>query len=188
MRTASHLSALAARVLICAGICVSASVGCLAAERDGQGDFDFAIGTWKTQLKRLVGPLKGSTTWVELEGTSVIRKVWDGRANLVELKVAGPTGSIEGLSLRMYNPQTRKWSLNFASSRDGTLVTPMIGEFRNGRGEFFSDEDLDGKRIRVRNVFSDITPGSYRFEQAFSADGGKTWEVNWVVVDTRLKD
>ena len=161
---------------------------CIAAERDGQRDFDFAIGTWKTSLKRLVAPLSGSTTWVQLEGTSVIRKVWDGRANLVELKVSGPSGTIEGLSLRTYNPQTRKWSLNFASVRDGTLVTPTIGEFRDGRGEFFSDEELNGKPIRVRNVISDITPDSYRFEQAFSADGGKTWEVNWIAVDTRLKD
>lgn len=168
--------------------CVIVATPCEAAERDGQRDFDFAIGTWKTRLKRLVGPLSGSTTWVELEGTSVVRTVWDGRANLVELNVKGPSGAIEGLSLRTYNPQTRKWSLNFASSRDGKLVTPTVGEFRDGRGEFYADEELGGKPIRVRNVFSDITPDSYRFEQAFSADGGKTWEVNWVVVDTRLKD
>ena len=176
-----------ARLLVLAGLSLFASAACVAAERDGQHDFDFAIGTWKTSLTRLVKPLSGSTTWVKLEGTSVIRKVWDGRANLVELKVAGPSGTIEGLSLRLYNPQTRKWSLNFASSRNGTLVTPTIGEFANGRGEFFSDEDLDGKPIRVRNVFSDITPNSYRFEQAFSADGGKTWEVNWVAIDTRIQ-
>ena len=175
------------RVLAFAVFSIFAGVACLAAERDGQHDFDFAIGTWKTTLTRLAKPLSGSTTWVKLEGTSVIRRVWDGRANLVELKVSGPTGTIEGLSLRLYNPQTRKWSLNFASSRDGTLVTPTIGEFANGRGEFFSDEQFDGKPIRVRNVFSDITPDSYRFEQAFSTDGGKTWEVNWVVIDTRVK-
>ena len=174
------------RLAACAAIFFS-SLACVAAERDGQRDFDFAIGTWKTSLSRLVKPLSGSTTWVKLEGTSVIRKVWDGRANLVELKVAGPSGTIEGLSLRLYNRQTRKWSLNFASIRDGTLVTPAIGEFANGRGEFFSDEDFDGKPIRVRNVFSDITADSYRFEQAFSTDGGKTWEVNWVAIDTRLK-
>ena len=85
------------------------------AQRDGQRDFDFSIGTWKTHLKRLVRPLTGSTTWVELEGTSVVRKVWDGRANLVELKVEGSAGPIEGLSLRLYNPQSRQWSLNFAN-------------------------------------------------------------------------
>src|SRR6185295_19979033 len=76
-------------------------------QRDGQHDFDFEIGTWKTHLRRLVRPLTGSTTLVEYEGTTVVRKVWNGRANLVELKANGPAGSFEGLSLRLYNPQSR---------------------------------------------------------------------------------
>src|SRR6187549_4142219 len=80
--------------------------------RDGQRDFDWEIGTWKTHLKRLQRPLTGSTTWVEYTGTTVVRKVWDGRANLVELEVEGPAGRIEALSLRLYNPQSRQWSLN----------------------------------------------------------------------------
>src|SRR5688572_5579037 len=79
-------------------------------QRDGQHNFDFEIGTWKTQLRRLQRPLSGSTTWLEYEGTSVVSKVLDGRANLVELKVDGPAGRLEGLSLRLYNPQSRKWS------------------------------------------------------------------------------
>ncbi len=91
---------------------------------DGQHDFDFEIGTWKTHLSRLVHPLSGSTTWVELTGTSVVSKVWDGRANLVELEVDGPNGHVEGLSLRLYNAQSHQWSLNFANSRVGTLERP----------------------------------------------------------------
>lgn len=157
-------------------------------EHDGQHDFDFEIGTWKTHLWRLVDPLTGSTKWVEYEGTSVVRKIWNGRANLVELEVDGPTGHIEGLNLRLYNPQSRQWNLNFASSRSGTLSPPTIGEFKNGRGEFFSQETLNGQAILVRFVISDITPDSCRFEQAFSDDGGKTWEVNWIALDTRMKD
>jgi hypothetical protein len=155
--------------------------------RDGQHDFDFEIGTWKTHLKRLVHPLTGSTTWVDLYGTSVVSKVWDGRANLVELEVDGPNGHVEGLSLRLYNPQSHQWSLNFANSRGGTLSVPTIGEFKNGRGEFYDQEDFNGRMILVRNVWSDITPNSCHFEQAFSDDGGKTWEVNWIADDTRLK-
>src|SRR6266550_6896842 len=89
-------------------------------ERDGQHDFDFEIGTWKTHLKRLQYPLTGSKTWLEYEGTTVVRKVWNGRANLVELEVDGPAGHIEGLNLRLYNPQSHQWSLNFASSSGGT--------------------------------------------------------------------
>src|SRR3546814_328536 len=158
------------------------------AERDGQHDFDWEIGTWKTELKRRLRPLTGSDEWVEYQGTSHVRKVWDGRANLVELDVQGPAGRIEGLSLRLYNPKTRQWSLNFASSAGGTMTPPTIGGFRDGRGEFFARETLDGRSILVRFVISDITPTSARFEQAFSDDGGEAWEVNWIATDTRMAD
>ncbi|HEV2854363.1 MAG TPA: hypothetical protein VHC97_16335 [Thermoanaerobaculia bacterium] len=156
------------------------------APRDGQHDFDFEIGTWKTHLSRLQHPLTGSTTWVQYEGTTVVRKVWNGRANLVELDVAGPAGRIEALSLRLYNPESHQWSLNYSNSQSGTMSPPSIGEFKNGRGEFISQETLNGRAILVRFVISDITPTSCRFEQAFSEDGGKTWEVNWIATDTRV--
>ncbi|MDQ3426489.1 MAG: hypothetical protein M3477_01535 [Gemmatimonadota bacterium] len=156
-------------------------------ERDGQHDFDFEIGAWKTRLSRLLHPLTGSSTWVKYEGTTVVRKVWDGRANLVELEVDGPAGHIQGLSLRLYNPQTRQWSLNFSNSKAGTLSPPSIGEFKGKRGEFYAQESLDGRAIYVRFVISVITPDSCRFEQSFSDDGGKTWEANWVAIDTRVR-
>ncbi len=156
--------------------------------RDGQHDFDFEIGTWKTHVRRLVHPLTGSKTWVEMDGTTVVRKVLNGRANLVELIADSPSGHFEGLSLRLYNPQSQQWSLNFSNAADGTLATPTIGEFKNGRGEFYDQETLGGRAILVRFVISDITPDSCRFEQAFSDDGGKTWEVNWIATDTRIKD
>jgi hypothetical protein len=155
--------------------------------RDGQHDFDFEIGTWKTHLSRLLHPLTGSKTWLEYEGTTVVRSVSNGRANLLELVADGPAGHFEGLSLRLYNPESHQWSLNFSNIRAGTLSQPMIGEFRRGRGEFFDQETLDGRAIYVRFVISDITPESARFEQAFSDDGGKTWEVNWIATDTRIK-
>lgn len=159
-----------------------------AGKRDGQHDFDFAIGTWNTQLKRLVRPLSGSTNWVELKGTTLVRKVWEGRANLAELKIDTADGPIQVLSLRLYNPQSRQWSLNTANSSSGTLSVPTVGEFKNGRGEFYDQEIFEGRTILVRNVWSDITADSCRFEQSFSDDGGKTWEVNWIAVDTRVKD
>jgi len=155
---------------------------------DGQHDFDFEIGAWKTHLKRLLHPLSGSTTWVECNGTTVVRRVWDGKANLVELEVDCPAGHIEGLSLRLYNPQSRQWSLNFASSGQGALGQPTIGGFKNGRGEFFDQETLNGRAIFVRFVISGITANSCMFEQSFSDDGGKTWEVNWVATDTRIPE
>src|SRR5215216_924148 len=121
---------------------------------DGQGDFDFEIGTWKTHLRRLVRPLTGSTTWVEYDGTTVVRKVWNGRANLVELDVAGPAGHIEGLNLRLYNPQSRQWSLNFANINDGVLSPPTIGEFKDGRGEFYNQETYNQRAVLVRFVIT----------------------------------
>jgi len=156
--------------------------------RDGQADFDFEIGTWKTHLRRLLKPLTGSTTWTDYDGTTVVRKVWNGRANLVELEVDGPAGHIEALSLRLYNPQSRQWSLNFANSAGGTIATPTIGEFRNGRGEFYDQETLNGRAIFVRFLIVPVSPDTIRFEQSFSDDGGKTWELNWVAVDTRVKE
>jgi len=153
---------------------------------NGEHAFDWEIGTWKTHLRRLAKPLSGSDEWVEYTGTSVVTDVLDGRANLVELRVEGPAGRIHGASLRLYNPQARQWSLNYASARRGMLSRPLFGGFRNGRGEFHGQEDLDGRAILVRFVISDITPGSARFEQAFSDDGGRTWETNWIAVDTRV--
>jgi hypothetical protein len=154
--------------------------------RDGQHDFDFHIGTWKTHLKRLQHPLTGSKNWVEYEGTTVVRKVWNGRANLVELVADGPAGHFEGLSLRLYDPEAHQWSLNFANIKSGTLTLPAIGEFKNGRGEFYNTDTLNGRSILVRFIISDITANSIHFEQSFSDDGGKTWEVNWIATDTRL--
>jgi hypothetical protein len=155
--------------------------------RDGQHDFDFEIGVWKTHLKRLVHPLSGSSAWVELDGTTVVRKVWNGRANLAELEVDAPTGRLDVLSLRLYDPKAHQWGLNTANANSGTLGVPTVGEFKDGRGEFFDQESFSGRTILVRNVWSDITADSCRFEQSFSDDGGKTWEVNWIAVDTRVK-
>jgi hypothetical protein len=153
--------------------------------RDGQHDFDFNIGTWNTHIKRLQHPLKGSNTWVELEGTVVVQKVWNGRAQLEEIEADGPTGHFEGLTLFLYNPQSHQWSQNFASSGDGTLSVPTVGEFKNGRGEFFDQEPFNGRTILVRVVWSNVTPNSHQFEQSFSDDGGKTWEPNFVATLTR---
>lgn len=155
---------------------------------DGQHDFDFNIGAWKTHISRLAHPLTGDKTWVQYDGTHVVRKVWNGQANIGVLEINGPGGHIEALSLRLYNSQTHQWSLNFARSAGGTLGVPMYGEFRSGRGEFIDQEEIGGKMILVRNVWSDITPNSCRQEWSYSSDGGKTWEVNWIAVDTRIPD
>jgi hypothetical protein len=156
------------------------------APRDGSHDFDFDFGTWRTHSSRLLHPLTGSTDWAEMEGVTVVKKVWGGRANLAEYRADGTAGQIELLSLRWYNPTARQWNLDFATPKVGTLGIPCVGEFKNGRGDFYDQEVIDGKFILIRFSIWGITPDTAQSEQAFSADGGKTWEVNWVNRYTRI--
>lgn len=155
--------------------------------RDGQHDFDFNLGTWRSHISRLQHPLTGSTTWTEMDATVVIRKVWDGRAQIEEIEADGAAGHFEGLTMFLYNPESHQWSLNFANRNSGTLSVPTVGQFKDGRGEFFDQETFNGRTILVRVVWSDITQNSHRFEQSFSDDGGKTWEPNFVATKTREK-
>ena len=158
------------------------------AERDGQHDFDPLIGSWKYHLKRRLHPLTGSTTWIELNGTGVCYKVWDGGAQLDTFEADGSTGHIEGLTLRVYNPQSHQWRLYWANSKIGILDPPQVGEFKNGQGEFFAQDTINGKTILIRFDWTNLTTNSPHFEQSFSDDGGKTWEVNWITDQTRIPD
>lgn len=169
--------------------CVAAvSHSSAAADGTGPNDFDFEFGRWRTHLSRLTNPPKGPSTWTEYDGTTIVRQVWDGRANVEEIVVDGSTGRLEVLSLRLYNPAAREWSLNVATSRSGSLGVPVIGRFKHGRGEFFTDETVDGRPIMTRFIISDISAASFRFEGASSSDGGKTWELNLTATFTRIKD
>lgn len=156
-----------------------------AALRSGERDFDFEIGTWATSVRVLRNPLSGKPPdWAEYKGSSVVRPLLGGRANFVELMVEGPAGRIEGGSLRLYNPKSRQWSLNFASLRDGMLTAPVYGSFDGrGRGLFYGQDMLDGRAILVRFIITQVSRTEARFEQAYSADGGVTWESNWLAVD-----
>jgi hypothetical protein len=152
--------------------------------RDGSKDFDFAIGTWKTHIRRLLHPLTGSNEWTTLDGTVVTRKVWKGRAQLEEIEADGPIGHFEGLNLFLYNPRARQWGLYWSSSEDGVLGVPTVGEFKNGRAEIFDQETYNGRTILVRGIWSEIKANTHRFEQSYSDDGGKTWEPNFIAEKT----
>lgn len=159
---------------------------------DGQHDFDFNIGTWKTEIRRLLNPLGSSHTWVSYAGTHTVRKVWDGRADLGELEITGASGSVKGqhiedAMLRLYDPAAHQWNVYLASSKSGTLGAPMVGGFKDGIGVFVGQDTYDGRTVLVRDVWSKITPTSCHNEWAYSEDGGKTWEVNWIADDTRVK-
>lgn len=114
--------------------------------RDGQHDFDFGIGTWKSHVRRLPKPLTGSSDWVEGTGTVTTRKVWNGRADLEELTMETPAGRLEGLALRLYNPKTHQWRLHWANANKGAVaIPPSFGAFKDGRGEFYDQETFNGK-------------------------------------------
>ena len=152
----------------------------------GQHDFDWQLGDWDIHMSRLQHPLTNRNDWTPLDGTVRVRKLWNGRANLAEIDSQGPSGHLEFLSLRLFNPKAHQWSLNFVSSGSGVFGSPMIGAFTGGRGDFYEQEPVDGRAILARFSFLDLAQGSNRDEQAFSADGGKTWEVNWVNTSKRM--
>ena len=148
---------------------------------DGHHDFDFEFGHWKVHLKRLLHPLSGSMQWKEYDGTIAVSSVWNGRANAAEFEAANGSDRIEGLSVRLFDPHTHQWSIWWANAADGILDhVPAVGTFENGRGEFSSFQQIDGRWVLVRFVFSGISASTMHGEQSYSTDGGKTWEPNWI--------
>ena len=167
--------------VISASIALTAALPAAADEHD----FDWESGAWITHVRRLQKPLSGSSTWLEYKGITTVTPVLGGRANIAELNVSGPAGRIEGAALRIYEPQARRWAIHYFSAADGELTPPLYGRFEGGVGRFEGDDRLGERAIRVRFEIRESQPGTWRFEQAFSADGGKTWEVNWVAEDRR---
>jgi len=152
-------------------------------QADGSHDFDFLIGDWKAHVRRLPDRLNNSNTWVEYDGISNHHKLLDSNANFEQFEVTSTDKKlhIKAQTLRLYNPETRQWSIYLVDLDNGTLATPpVVGGFTGKRGEFFHQEDFKGRTILVRYMWLDISPKSSRMEQAFSPDGGKTWEVNWI--------
>jgi hypothetical protein len=156
-----------------------------AAVRDGAHDFDFNFGVWKTHIRRILDPLSGSADSIELTGTVTVRKVWDGRAQLEEIEADGPNGHWEGMTLFLYNPGAHQWSQTFVNSKTGVLTPPLIGAFKDGRGELFAQDTFHDRSILVRAAWSEITPNSHHFEESYSDDGGKTWAPAFIASLTR---
>ncbi len=154
--------------------------------RDEAHDFDWDYGTWKTHQRRLLHPLTGSTTWVQYSGTDVVSKIWDG-ANSAKIEADGPAGHLEIYSIRMYNPDAHQWSVYFSNPSGGTLSSPVVGEFTGNGAQFYDQEPYRGRMIMVRFQISEVTKTSCHFDQSFSADGGKTWETNFIVTETLMK-
>jgi len=149
------------------------------------GDFDFLVGTWTVANRRLKQRLAGCTEWEEFTSTSRCWNLFGGAANIDEFSF--PDGT-NGLTLRLLDPATKEWSLNWSSSETGTLLPPVVGHFDATLGRFSGDDAHDGTPVRVRYIWSGMTPTAARWEQAFSTDGGQTWETNWVMEFSRVSD
>lgn len=156
-------------------------------ERDGSRDFDPLLGKWSFHLHRLLHPLTNSNEWAEFNGTSNCISILNAQGQLDELSVSNSSdgSKINGLTIRLYNPENFEWSIYYASGRNPTFGTPQRGRFVNGRGEFFDCDKFDGKDIAVRYLWTDLDTETPRFEQAFSIDEGKTWEPNWITTQAR---
>jgi hypothetical protein len=155
--------------------------------RDGGHDFDFNFGTWHTHIRRQTKPLSGGSDFIELDGTVTVRKVWNGRAQLEEIETDGPSGHWQGMTLFLYNPQSRQWSQTFANSKNGVLQPSLIGSFKDGIGELYSQDSDNGRTILIRATWSNIQPDSHHFQEDYSDDGGKSWEPVFIADLTRVK-
>ena len=156
--------------------------------RDGVHDFDFDLGAWHTHSSRLIHPLTGSHDWIDLDGETIVTPIWGSKGNVAEYKAQGPNGPLELIAIRLYNPQARQWAIDFATPGVGMLGSvPGIGAVQDGRMTFYDQEEIGGRTIMVRFQIWPITRDTAQSEQAFSADGGKTWEVNWVNKYVRMK-
>jgi hypothetical protein len=173
------------RLLVAAALAVPLAAGADPAH-DGQHDFDFMYGKWKIKVRRLKNPLHGSKEWYEMTGTTDCHPIWGGKGNIEMGELDGPE-HMSAMMVRLYEPKSRQWSLNWVNAKYMKFDVPTIGEFKNGRGEFYDQEMFEGRMILVRYIWSDTATKTPRFEQSFSDDGGKTWEPNWVSESTKIE-
>jgi hypothetical protein len=162
-----------------------------ATSHEGQRDFDYLVGSWNIHLKKRLRPLTGSKDWIEFDGTVVCRRIWDGHGEAEEFNVDSSEKNIHihGLAVRLYNPISHQWSIYWANEKNGVMdPVPQIGSFKDGRGEFYGQDTLDGKPIFVRFSWTNTMSSSPHFEQSYSNDGGRTWEVNWITEQKRVND
>jgi hypothetical protein len=158
--------------------------------RDGRHDFDFEVGRWKAHVKTLRHRLAHASDWEEFEGIESTRTLpaLDGW-NESELQVTSTTPDKHVsilFAVRLYNPSTHQWSIYGCSIKSGVFDPPLVGQFNNGRGEFYSQDKWEGRAVFVRFIWNSIDANHARLEQAFSEDGGRTWETNWIYEGERL--
>jgi hypothetical protein len=155
--------------------------------RKPSSDFDFFMGIWTCRHRYLRRRLARCDDWIEFDGSCAARRILDGYGSMDEADIALPGDRYRGMSLRTYDPDRDRWSIYWLDSRrPGFLFPPVVGGFDKGIGTFYGDDEHDGRAIRVRFLWSRITPQSARWEQAFSLDEGNSWETNWTMDFTRM--
>ncbi|HAT29466.1 MAG TPA: hypothetical protein DCW29_01025 [Janthinobacterium sp.] len=154
-------------------------------DHDGSHDFDFLAGHWRISNRRLLKRLQDNDEWESFDATQHNLALPGGIGNYDDFIAETWRPGYVGMSLRLFSPQTRLWSIYWLDNKTagldaaGVLMPPVVGKFENGIGVFECNDMLDGKPIRVRYTWSDIGADSARWEQAMSADGGRSWEMNW---------
>ena len=151
---------------------------------DGSHDFDFFYGQWRVYNRRLTKRLQGCKEWEQFEGVQECVPLLGGLGNTDHM--VDEAGNTVGWSLRFYNPVLKQWSIYWVGGRDYVLLPPVHGSFSNGTGQFVGTEEIDGRPITVKFLWSRMNTATPHWEQAFSADGGNTWEMNWEMDFTRV--
>jgi hypothetical protein len=148
--------------------------------------FDFLTGRWTVRHRKLRRRLEGCTDWFEFDGTLEVEPILGGLGNFDRNELADPWGAYEAHSLRLYDPGEDLWSIWWLDGRAPGLEPPVVGRFKGNAGRFYGDEKFAGRPIRVRTTYESLGAGSAEWTQAFSTNGGRTWEVNWVMEFERL--
>jgi hypothetical protein len=151
-------------------------------------DWDFLVGRWTVRHRRLKARLAGSTEWEEFAGTCVNWPTLGGQGNVDDNVIELPGGTYRAVGIRAFDANAGHWSIWWLDARNSSRMDPPVrGGFKNGVGTFLGDDSLNGRPIKVRFRWSQITPTSAHWDQAFSPDGGVTWETNWIMEFTRVR-
>jgi hypothetical protein len=155
------------------------------ADASSPDDFDFLVGKWRVHNKKLNRRLAGGDEWTEFEASGECRKILNGFGNTDSFKTDFDGEPFEGMTLRLFNPQTKLWSIYWADSHALVLDVPQIGSFENRTGEFYARDVFEGKPIIVKFRWDATDAEKPVWSQAFSADEGETWEWNWFMSFSR---
>lgn len=150
------------------------------------GDFSFQTGDWRVRHRKLLTRLADAADWVEFSGTCRAFEILAGEGNVEDQFLEDPSGGYRAATFRRRDPQTGEWSIWWHDGRSGHLDPPVRGGFENGVGTFFAEDRFEGRPIQVRFIWSEMTSTHARWDQAFSIDGGATWEVNWIMAFERV--